>query len=72
MMLIDATDPMRDAIETIRATDVISESQKRILFQGLEALRNRHCPDPRPMTGRCEECLSRSRCLPAVLDLLGS
>ncbi|PWC77716.1 hypothetical protein TSH64_25425 [Azospirillum sp. TSH64] len=63
---------MRDAIETIRATDVISDSKKRILFQGLEALRDRHCPDPRPMAGRCEECSSRSRCLPAVLDLLGS
>ena len=71
-MFIDATNPMRDAIETIRATDVISDSKKRILFQGLEALRNQNCPDPRPMTGSCENCLSHRRCLTAVADLLGS
>ncbi|PWC85858.1 hypothetical protein TSH100_14915 [Azospirillum sp. TSH100] len=71
-MFIDATNPMRDAIETIRATDVISDAKKHILFQGLEALRNQHCPDPRPMTGCCEDCLSRTRCLTAVVDLLGS
>lgn len=71
-MFIDATNPMRDAIETIRATDVISDAKKHILFQGLEALRNKHCPDPRPMAGRCEVCLSHSRCLTAVVDLLGS
>jgi hypothetical protein len=71
-MFIDATNPMRDAIETIRATDVISDAKKHILFEGLATLRNLHCPDPHGMTGSCENCLSHRRCLTAVADLLGS
>ncbi|PWC37584.1 hypothetical protein [Azospirillum sp. TSO35-2] len=67
-MLIDVTNPMRDAFETIRATDVISDDKKRVLFQGLDALRRTHCPT----TTLCEECQTRRRCLTAVVDLLGS
>jgi hypothetical protein len=71
-MFIDATNPMQDAIETIQATDVISDAKKHVLFQGLEALRRQHCPQPPQSIGFCEECLTRHRCLTAVLDLLGS
>ena len=71
-MFIDATNPMRDAFETIQATDVISDAKKHVLFQGLEALSRQHCPEPAQAVRCCEECLTRHRCLPAVLDLLGS
>ncbi|SMF77418.1 hypothetical protein SAMN02982917_4690 [Azospirillum oryzae] len=71
-MFIDATNPMRDAFETIQATDVISDAKKLVLFQGLEALRRQHCPEPAQAARCCEACLTRHRCLTAVLDLLGS
>ncbi|CAO3421587.1 hypothetical protein [Azospirillum endophyticum] len=71
-MLIDATNPIRDAFETIRATDVISDAKKHVLYQGLEALRRQHCPEPQRPAGRCEDCLSHRRCLTDVEDLLGS
>lgn len=67
-MFLDATDPMHDAYETIRATDVISDDKKRILFQGLENLRRRHCREG----GGCDCCATRRRCLNDVADLLGS
>lgn len=71
-MFIDATNPMQDAFETIQATDVISDAKKLVLYRGLEALRRQHCPEPAQAIRCCEECLSRHRCLTAVLDLLGS
>ncbi|MBY6261629.1 hypothetical protein EI613_06745 [Azospirillum sp. 412522] len=71
-MFLDATNPMGDAIETIRATDVISDAKKHLLFQGLEALRREHCPQPRQTNGCCADCLSHRSCLIAVADLLGS
>lgn len=71
-MFIDVTNPMRDAFETIQATDVISDAKKHVLFQGLEALRRQHCPQPAQSIGGCEDCLARHRCQSAVLDLLGS
>ncbi|WP_042442696.1 hypothetical protein [Azospirillum sp. B510] len=71
-MFIDATNPMRDALETIRATDVISDARKHAMYQELEALRRLHCTHPRPPDGCCEDCLSHRDCLTAVADLLGS
>lgn len=71
-MFIDASNPMQDALETIRGTDVISEAKKHALRQGLEALRRQHCPQHLQATGGCDDCVTRHRCLAAVLDLLGS
>ncbi|MBK1841556.1 hypothetical protein JHL17_29560 [Azospirillum sp. YIM B02556] len=71
-MLIDTTDPIRDAFETIRATDVISDAKKHVLYRGLEMLRRQHCPETQRPTDTCEDCLSHRRCLTAVVDLLGS
>ncbi|CAO3406445.1 hypothetical protein [Azospirillum largimobile] len=71
-MFIDASNPMQDALETIRATDVISDAKKHALCQGLEALRRQHCPPHLQTTGCGDGCVSHRRCLMAVLDLLGS
>ncbi|MFP5514487.1 MAG: hypothetical protein ACLGJC_15535 [Alphaproteobacteria bacterium] len=71
-MFIDPSNPMQDAFETIRATDVISDAKKHALCLGLEALRRQHCPQHFQATGCCDDCVTRRRCLMAVLDLLGS
>ena len=71
-MFIDAANPMQDALETIRITDVISEAKKHALRQGLEALRRKHCPEHLEPTGCTGDCRSRHICMTAVLDLLGS
>ncbi|WP_372396840.1 hypothetical protein ABMY26_22350 [Azospirillum sp. HJ39] len=67
-MLLDAANPMQDAFETIRATDVISDDKKHVLYRELEAWRRQHCQ----ADSQCEECRTRRRCLTAVFDLLGS
>lgn len=67
-MLINTDNPMRDALETIRGTDVISYEKKRSLLRGLKGLRRRHCP----ASGNCAECQTPQRCVPAIADLLGS
>lgn len=67
-MMLDATNPMFDAIETIKGADVISEEKKYILFQGIERLRRNHCP----ANQNCAACPTRRRCLNAIADLLGS
>jgi len=67
-MLLDTTNPMFDAIETIRGTDVISDEKKAVLVRGIERLRLAQCP-----TGQsCASCPIRTRCLNTVTDLLGS
>lgn len=71
-MFIDASNPMQDALDTIRATDVISDTKKHALRQGLEALRRQHCPPHLQSAGCGDDCRSRHRCMTAVLDLLGS
>lgn len=67
-MPLNADNPMRDALEIIRGTDVISAEKKRSLLRGLKGLRHRHCPASR----NCAECLTQQRCVTAIADLLGS
>ncbi len=67
-VLIDTDNPMRDALETIRGTDVISAQKKLSLLRGLKGLRRSHCP----ASGNCAECQTQQRCVPAIADLLGS
>ncbi|MBP2227255.1 hypothetical protein J2847_000535 [Azospirillum agricola] len=68
-MILDTMNPMFDAIETIKGTDVISDEKKCALFQGIERLRRSHCP---PNQKLCTACPTRRRCLADILDLLGS
>lgn len=68
LSMLDATNPMFDAIETIRGTDVISDEKKSTLFQGIERLRRNHCP----ANQNCAACPTPRRCLNAIVDLLGS
>ncbi|MBP2303124.1 hypothetical protein [Azospirillum picis] len=67
-MIVDVTNPMQDALDTIRATDVISNEKKRALIRALEEFRRQNCT-PAPS---CEECATHARCLSAIADVLGS
>ncbi len=67
-MMLDTTDPMLDAMQTIRGTDVISDEKKSILFQGIERLRRTQCP----ANQNCQSCATKRRCLNAIIDILGS
>ncbi len=66
--MLNAINPMRDAMEIIRGTDVISDDKKRVLFQGLKDLRRHHCPSQE----KCAQCQTPQRCVAAIADLLGS
>ncbi|MCG5243335.1 hypothetical protein [Azospirillum doebereinerae] len=67
-MMLDTTNPLFDAIETIRGTDVISDEKKAVLVRGIERLRVTQCPTGQP----CASCPIRTRCVAAITDLLGS
>lgn len=66
--MLNATNPMLDAMDIIRGTDVISDEKKRVLFQGLNDLRRHNCPPPE----HCAQCQTSKRCMAAIADLLGS
>lgn len=66
--MLDMNNPMFDAIETIKGTDVISSDKKLGMFQALERFRRSHCPPH----GNCLPCAMRRRCLATIADLLGS
>lgn len=66
--MLNATNPMGDALDIIRGTDVISDEKKHVLFQGLNDLRRHHCPPQ----DKCAQCPTPQRCMAAIADLLGS